>query len=614
MARQYSRSITVDHTQVPNTDQTNFPVLVSITDSALRTVGNGGHVQNSNGYDIGFFSDSGGSSALFWEVERYNGTSGELVAWVKIPSLSHTTDTVFYIFYGDNTISTFQSTASSVWDSNYLAVYHLPDGSSLSLLDSTTNATNGTGVNTPTATTGQIDGGLNLVHSSTQYVDLSNVINPTAISITAWAKGASFPSGYNVVFSRNVGGTSYFQLFVKSDGKLAVFSSAGSGNPTYDGTGSHTLSTGTWYHLAATYDSSAGLVGYVNAASDGTAAAAGNLTTSTAGSRIGSDSNTGGREWDGVIDELRVSNSVRSADWITTEYNNHNSPGTFLSFGAEQGAVVTFPDWMPRSNIPIFDRGRRQYTDTFFWVDAKQLTQLEINTIATKWWRQPTERVRSVKRLQYLYPSFFISPHALTLPTPTPQSWIFQDYGYKARFRRRVVPDSLGYSVVPPIQTKTEVFQADLAQFDGDLTRMRGKFFRASLALFAAIQRFSLTTMAKEITAGASLAFAKSPELGVSVSKSGVTFDVSGSRYTRLVMTIPTSATALDLGDITSPGWYYIANLDTTNYCDIMTSTGGAAFLRLKPGEFSIGRFAVAAPAAQANTGSVQLEYLIIEA
>ena len=51
--------MTIDHTKVPST-QSNFTVLVSVTDPALKTVANGGHVANANGYDIGFYADSGG--------------------------------------------------------------------------------------------------------------------------------------------------------------------------------------------------------------------------------------------------------------------------------------------------------------------------------------------------------------------------------------------------------------------------------------------------------------------------------------------------------------------------------------------------------------------------
>ena len=36
------------------------------------------------------------------------------------------------------------------------------------------------------------------------------------------------------------------------------------------------------------------------------------------------------------IDEFRTSNTVRTAGWISTEYNNQNDPDTFYSVGSEE--------------------------------------------------------------------------------------------------------------------------------------------------------------------------------------------------------------------------------------------------------------------------------------
>ena len=112
------RQMTVNHTLVPST-QSNFTVLVSVTDATLRTISNGGHVANSNGYDIGFYTDSSGSTKLKWEIDSYNPVTGQLIAWVKIPTLSSTSDTSFYLFYGDPSITTDQSDPVNTWDSQF---------------------------------------------------------------------------------------------------------------------------------------------------------------------------------------------------------------------------------------------------------------------------------------------------------------------------------------------------------------------------------------------------------------------------------------------------------------------------------------------------------------
>src|SRR5207245_1569095 len=46
----------------------------------------------------------------------------------------------------------------------------------------------------------------------------------------------------------------------------------------------------------------------------------------------------------GIMYEVRVSNAVRSAGWVTTEYNNQNSPATFFSVSGEESRVTTIAD------------------------------------------------------------------------------------------------------------------------------------------------------------------------------------------------------------------------------------------------------------------------------
>ena len=40
--------------------------------------------------------------------------------------------------------------------------------------------------------------------------------------------------------------------------------------------------------------------------------------------------------YSGSTDEFHLSNVARSADWITTEYNNQSSPQTFYTIGSEE--------------------------------------------------------------------------------------------------------------------------------------------------------------------------------------------------------------------------------------------------------------------------------------
>lgn len=336
MAFGYYSPISINAAQVPST-QTDFPVLVSQTDARFKTVGNGGHVQNSSGFDIRPYTDSTLTTAITgYELERYNASTGEVIMWVKVSSLSSST-TPFVLAYGDSGIST-DGSSSTTWSNSFLGVYHLADGTTLNV-NSSTGSNNGTN-HSATATSGKVDGGGSFVSASSQYIDLSTGIAPTEITFSAWVNATSFANAYNGVIVRsNVGYTSYAMFFVKSNGKLGCFVfGAGSIPISYDGTGSNTLSTATWYYLTMVYQASNSQIrGYVNASSDASTTAGGtvNLVTTSATSNIGRDANTSPRYWNGTLDELRVSSVSRTANWITTEYNNQSAPGTFETLGTE---------------------------------------------------------------------------------------------------------------------------------------------------------------------------------------------------------------------------------------------------------------------------------------
>ena len=336
----YSRSITINHAQVPNTDQSNFPLLISGTYSYLKTVANGGYVQNSNGYDVIFTSDSGCATKLNHEVETYSATTGAVNYWVKVPTVSHTSDTMIYMCYRNASITTDQSNKTAVWDTNYKGVWHLPNGTSLNANDSTSNGVNGT-VTSTAAATGQVDGGGSF-DGSTSRIDMGNASaldGMTALTISAWIKPNSL-TGANRIFTKwrgsflvgtKLGAGDVLRLSVeKSGGGLSIFDSPAS-----------TLTTGSWQHLVLTWSQPNAATIYVNGTAKSVTITQDQNVTSTGTSstavQIGYSSDGLGNHFDGLIDEARMSNVVRSADWSKTEYNNQSSPSAFYTISAASG-------------------------------------------------------------------------------------------------------------------------------------------------------------------------------------------------------------------------------------------------------------------------------------
>jgi hypothetical protein len=118
----YKKLVTIDYTKV-TAAQSNFPVLVSVTDTDLLDSDNGGSVQ-PDGDDILFIGTDG--TKLSHEIEEYDGSTGTLNAWVEIPALSASADTKFYLYYGNASCSS-QQDVSGVWDNSYAGVWHMED-------------------------------------------------------------------------------------------------------------------------------------------------------------------------------------------------------------------------------------------------------------------------------------------------------------------------------------------------------------------------------------------------------------------------------------------------------------------------------------------------------
>ena len=104
------------------------------------------------------------------------------------------------------------------------------------------------------------------------------------------------------------------------------------------GTDGGTVSAGSWQHVVGTFDGSS-LRLYKNGSLVAGPTSASPATSASPGGWIGSFS--GAQFFNGDIDEVRISNTNRGADWIQTEYNNQNSPGTFITMGSESCPSAT---------------------------------------------------------------------------------------------------------------------------------------------------------------------------------------------------------------------------------------------------------------------------------
>jgi len=319
--------ITIDYTKVPNTDQTDFPFGISGTYSYLKTVGNGGSVQHASGYDVIFTSDAAGTTKLKWTQVYWNGTNGNVLYFVKIPTLSHTANTVIYMWIGNSSVSSFQGDSVNTWDSNFAAVYNWGDGTTLDVTDAKglVNLTN----NGVTATSGNFGGAANF-NGSSQYLNAGNNFAFTGdFSICLWSYAtnvvsimAKVPVGTGKANPLKLG-------YTAGTNKMGMFLGDGT-NETVSS--SNTLqSASTWTHLGFRMSGTT-YTFFFNGATDGTGTNA-QSRSNNAGNNMTIGTNSGvGTEWyAGKMGIFWISSAARSNDWFATVYNNQNSPSTFYS-------------------------------------------------------------------------------------------------------------------------------------------------------------------------------------------------------------------------------------------------------------------------------------------
>jgi hypothetical protein len=341
-------------------NSTNFPVAVVMTSgtmgSSFETTANGGQINHTvtqsggNGgtepADAVFGTTSSCTTYLPWETEYYSASgtasggqqSGYWTVWVQLPTLSASTNTTFYACWGNSGVTTLQNTGSyapaKVWNSNYVAVYHLSaPGGTPSAVDSTSNGINGTNSGT-TAQAGEIGGGIQS-NASSEYIQLptsSTLItsmNSSSFTISLWFNVTSFGTYLpGVAWGCNSQGTNHCNM-------LAV-NLTGSGLNVVYGNGANACTQGTnpsigsWYYAQWTQNGSAQTL-YENASSVCS-------TTSTPPSdytlaySIGAYGASDFAGFVGYLDEVRIMSAPETTSQITAEYNNQKTGSTFLSW------------------------------------------------------------------------------------------------------------------------------------------------------------------------------------------------------------------------------------------------------------------------------------------
>ena len=301
-----------------------------------------------------------------------SGETGEV--HFKAPSLSGTADTTFYIYYC-NSSATEPAAASTngsqnVWTNGYQGVWHLEEdqagiGNVDLYQDSTANANHGDDQISATVQTGQIGAG-NDFDGTDDYIQTSSNELATAnnFTISLWVNADSTAFADHILWEGEGTGQGWgsgvdnctsnqdemhltFGRLTDADSAESDFINFFMGCTITSAGGNMNISsasftdTTSYHHIAATVanisTSPAGEL-YLDGASVGTdTATTGDVTRDgwDTDFRIGRPG-AAERFLDGLADEVRIADIARTSTWISTVFNNQDSPSTFYNIGPEE--------------------------------------------------------------------------------------------------------------------------------------------------------------------------------------------------------------------------------------------------------------------------------------
>ncbi len=294
-----------------STDIYNFPYLIRLLGGDIPF-----NEVKKNGDDIRFAS--AGGTHLSYEIEKWDSAANSAAVWVKVDTILGNNATQFMRMYWGKSDANTQSNGAAVFDTarNFVAVWHF---GSDSLNDATANANSGTDHSSLLAN-GLIG---NCRGFGGGYIDFGNkncFKIGSYITVTGWLK-SSQPSGWASIV-RHDGHFTAFQADDGGNAHIALW------NPNLNTSASWSWADwndGKWHFFASRFHTTSG----VTVLRDGTAyvsapAITGTLATTTTAPFVVGATETGGENYSGLLDEVVVSNTVRSDAWIKLCYLNQH--------------------------------------------------------------------------------------------------------------------------------------------------------------------------------------------------------------------------------------------------------------------------------------------------
>jgi hypothetical protein len=310
----------------------NFPVLIRLDPGAILGFDYDDFASPANGADLRF-TDKTGATSLNYEIEKWN-PDGVSSVWVQVPGIASTNDGIKAWWGRSGAAALPCTTNGAVWGSTHLGVWHMNGSAD----DATIRRNHGVNYGTTTAD-GITAGGRSFSGSS--YIgmpaNLRNLGATNAFAITFWFKSASAASAMQCLMED---GTAHdydsIYLFANAGAnQLAAHLRNASGTGVQlDAIAVPTIGT-SWHAMAHVYDG-ATVRTYLDGVQRWSAAISGGINSGNRTLQVGRRPD-GLNLFSGTMDELRIEQVSRPADWIHACWISQKPDSTFVAFGEVTG-------------------------------------------------------------------------------------------------------------------------------------------------------------------------------------------------------------------------------------------------------------------------------------
>lgn len=303
-----------------NTSAEGLPIATEVDSSAVLVRLHTGNFQfteaKPDGSDLRFIA-SDDKTPLKYHIEKFDGLNELAFVWVQVPKLAPgVKDAYVWLYYG-NPAATVGDDAKGSYDAAQALVYHFNERDALPQ-DATANVNHALRSTAKTSGTG-------LIGAALAFDGTSELVLPSTPSLKSGANGLTLSFWLKPTDAADA------PIYAQTEGPAPLTIALRGGklqaqSGTLTATASAPLTVGAWQHVAIVVKD--GLTVYLNGQE--TARVAGAVPELSGGAVVG-------KGYKGELDELQVSTTARSADWIKAVALSQGSDQKLVVYGAVEG-------------------------------------------------------------------------------------------------------------------------------------------------------------------------------------------------------------------------------------------------------------------------------------